>query len=145
MAKIPRGGEEGILAIWGDRPDGVFHRIGVHLDAAVSEKYLQPIPVAMDVAELFAKARFGRSREDQITIREIVLANDAALMGQPEAEVGDHRGGLRLARGKTLFGPMATDAGLDLIEMGDAAQALGGDPGSVLLVNIMQLATLAGN
>ena len=59
MAKIPRGGKERVLAVQRDGSDRVFDRIGVHLDAAISQEYLQPVPVAMDIAELLAEAGFG--------------------------------------------------------------------------------------
>ena len=54
MAKIPRRGKERVLAVQRDGSDRVFDRIGVHLDAAVGQEYLQPVPVAMDIAELLA-------------------------------------------------------------------------------------------
>ena len=48
-------GEERVLAIQGDRPDGIFDGVGVHLDAAIGQEDLQAVPVAVDIAELFAK------------------------------------------------------------------------------------------
>ena len=97
-AKIPRGGEEGVLAIQSDRPDGVFYQVCVYLDAAIGQEYLQPVPVAVDIAELFAMAVFGGGREDQETIRGIVFPNDAALMGQPL--VASRRSTVRIALGE---------------------------------------------
>ena len=67
--------EERIFAIEGYGSDGVFDRVGVHLDAAIGQEDLQAIPMPMDVAELFAKTGFD--------------GDAAALMGQPEAEVGN--------------------------------------------------------
>ncbi len=52
-------GEEGIFAVQGDRADGVFGWICAHLDASIGQKDLQPVPVAMDIAKLLAKAGFG--------------------------------------------------------------------------------------
>ena len=54
-ATIPRGGEERVLAIKGDRPDGVFDRVCVHLDAAICQEDLQAALMAVDIAELFAE------------------------------------------------------------------------------------------
>lgn len=39
--------------------DGVFDRVGVHLDAAIGQDDLQAIPVAVDVADQLAQAGFG--------------------------------------------------------------------------------------
>ena len=76
-------GEEGVLAVQSDRPDGVFDGVGVHLDASIGQEYLQAVPVAVEIAELFTQSGFGGGREDQKTIRGIVFPNDAALMDQP--------------------------------------------------------------
>ena len=62
------------------------------------------------------------------------------LQGQPPAEVGDQRGGFLLADGEAFFRRAATDTGLDLINPCDAAQALGGDLGTSLLIDVVQLA-----
>lgn len=118
--------EQRILTIEGYGSDGVFDRVGVHFDAAICQEDLQPVPVAVDVAELLAEAGLG--------------GDAAALMGQPETEVGDQRGGLRLACGKTFFGRTTSDAGFDLVDLGDAAQAFGGNLGAVLLIDVVQLA-----
>jgi len=79
-----------IIAIEGYGSDGVFDRVGIHLDAAIGQEDLQAIPVAVDIAELLAQAGFGR--------------DPAALLGQPKAEVGNPRGGLRLAGRQALLG-----------------------------------------
>ncbi len=114
VAALVVPGEERVLAIEGYWADGVFDGVGVHLVTAVGQQDLQPVPVAVDIAELLAEAGFG--------------GEAAALLDQPEAEVGDKGGGLLLADGKAFFGRAATDAGFDLGDLCDAAQALGGDP-----------------
>ncbi len=48
-------GEEGILSIERDGADHVFNSVAVDLDAAVMQECLQPIPVVMDVGELFTQ------------------------------------------------------------------------------------------
>ena len=52
-------GEEGILSIERDGADQVFNPVGVDLDATVVQEGLQPVPLIMDVSELFAQAGFG--------------------------------------------------------------------------------------
>ena len=125
-AALVMTGEQRVFAIEGDGPDGIFDRVGVHLDATIGQEDLQAIPVAVDIAKLLAQAGFG--------------GDPAALMGQPKAEVGNQRGRSRLAGGQALFGGTAADAGFDLVDLGDTAQAFGGDLGAVLLIDVMQLA-----
>jgi hypothetical protein len=48
-------------------------------------------------------------------------------MGQPEAEVCDQRGRLQLTGSEAFFGGTAPDGCLDLVDLGDAAQAFSGD------------------
>ena len=127
VAAFVTAGEEGVLSAQGDRTDGIFDRVCVHLEMAVSQEDLQPIPVAVDIGELLAKAGFG--------------GDATALMGQPLAEGGDQRNGLCSTDDKELFGCLASDAGLDLGDPGDAAQALGGDLGTILLGDVVQLAS----
>jgi len=93
--------KERVFAVEGYGADGVFDRVGVHLDTAISQEDLQAIPVPMDVGELLAKAGFG--------------GDTAALLGQPEAEVSNQRGRLFLAGGEALFRCSPSDTGLDLI------------------------------
>ena len=51
--------EQGILAIEGDGgADQVFDPVVVDLDATVGQEGLQPIPVIVDVGELFAQPGF---------------------------------------------------------------------------------------
>ena len=54
-AALVMPGKERVLAVQGDGADGVFDRVGVHLDAAIGQEDLQSVPVAVDIAELFAK------------------------------------------------------------------------------------------
>ena len=49
-------------------------------------------------------------------------------------------GGFLLADGEAFFRRAPTDAGLNLVDLCDAAQALGGDLGTILLINVVQLA-----
>ena len=51
-------GEERVFAIEGYRADQVFDPVGVDLDAAVVQEGLQPVPVVMDVGQLFAQPGF---------------------------------------------------------------------------------------
>ena len=129
-AALIMAGEERVLSVQGDGADGVFDRVAVHLDAAIGQEDLQAVPVAVDVAELFAKAGFG--------------GDAGALMGQPLAEIGDKRGGLCLANGEAFFGRLTPYAGFNLVDLGDAAQALGGDLGAVFLIDVVQLAAGMG-
>jgi hypothetical protein len=52
--------EEGVLAIEGDRSDQVFDPVVVDLDATVGQEGLQPVPVVMDIGQLFTQTGFGR-------------------------------------------------------------------------------------
>jgi len=106
-------GEEGILAIEGDGADQVFDPAGVDLNATVLQECLQPVPVIMDVGQLFAQQGVG--------------GDLAALCLQPVAEGCDQWRGANLTGGQTLAARDAADVGLDGIELGDAAQAFGGD------------------
>lgn len=45
-------GEQSVLPIKGDRPDGPFDGVGVDLDAAIVEEQAQPLPVRERVADL---------------------------------------------------------------------------------------------
>jgi hypothetical protein len=119
-------GEERVLAIEGDGPDQVFDPVAVDLDAAVVQEGLQPVPVVMDVGELFAQAGFG--------------GDLAALCLQPVAEGGHQRRGAGLTGREALTGRDAADVGLDGIEFGDAAQALGGDLRAVAVEDLLQFA-----
>lgn len=80
----------------------------------------------MDVGQLFTKPGFG--------------GDLAALCLQPVTEGGHQLRGAGLAGGPTLAGRDATDIGLDGIELGDAAQAFGGNLGAVAVEDFLELA-----
>ena len=56
IAALVVTGEQRIFPVQSDRTDQVFDAVGVDLDAAVMEKGLQAIPVAMDIGQLLAEA-----------------------------------------------------------------------------------------
>ena len=106
-------GEERVLAIESNGADQVFDAVVVDLDAAIGQEGLQPIPVIMDVIQLFTQPGFSR---------------DLAALGlQPIAEGRDQWSTASLAGLQSLAGGDATDIGFDSIDLGDVAQALGGD------------------
>ena len=82
--------EEGVFAIEGDGADQVFDPVVVDFDAAVLQEGLQPVPVVMDIGQLFAQTGFGRYL--------------AALCLQPVAEGGHQRRGAGLTGGQALAG-----------------------------------------
>lgn len=88
---------------------------------------MQTIPVAADVGELFSKAGFG--------------GDAAALLPEPKTEVVNQRFGAGLAGREALTGRCAADFSLDLVELGNSAQALGGDFGPVTVEYLLQLAS----
>ena len=51
--------EERILAIKGDGADQVFDAVVVDLDAPIGQEGLQPVPVIMNVIQLFAQPGLG--------------------------------------------------------------------------------------
>jgi hypothetical protein len=119
-------GEERILAIEGNRADQGFDPVGVDLDAAIGQEGLQPVPVVMDVGELFAQAGLG--------------GDLATLRLQPVAEGGRQWCSAGLARGEALIGRDAADIGLDGMELGDAAQPLGRDLRAVAVEDFLEFA-----
>ena len=130
MAALIMPCEECILAIESYRSDSIFDGICVHLNPAIRQEDLHPIPVPVDVGELLAEAGFG---EDAAT-----------LMCQPLAKVGNKRSRLVLPDSEALIGGLASDLGLDLVDFREATLAFGGDFGTVFLVNIMQFAPCVG-
>lgn len=118
--------EERVLTIESYGSNGIFDRVGVHLNAAIRQEELQAVPMPMDITKLLAEAGLG--------------GDTVALMGQPKTEVVDQGCRLRLACGKTFFRRSPSDAGFDLVDLGDAAQTFGCNHGAVLLMNTMQLA-----
>ena len=79
LATLVMAGEQRVFSVQSNRPDQIFDLVGVDLDAPVGQEGLQSIPVAVNVGELFAEARFGRDAQ--------------ALCLQPGAEGCDQRGG----------------------------------------------------
>ena len=126
----PRGGafvvagEQCVLSIQGNRPGEILDAVAVHLDAPVGEEDLKAVPVAGDIGELFAEAGLGRDA--------------GALLLQPVAEGLDQRRGPRLPFGETPLGRTAADVGLDGVELGDPAQALGRDLRAAAVVDFAQ-------
>lgn len=106
-------GEESILAVQCDRPDGAFDDVGVDLDAAVVEEAGEPLPPREGVAD-----RLGELG---------LLADQAELLAQPWLEHLDDRPALLSARGPSLVGTATADLSLDAIESGNVLQRLAGD------------------
>ena len=105
--------EECVFPIEGDRADQVFDAVVVDLDAAIGQECLQPVPVIMDVIQLFAQPGLG--------------GDLAALLLQPITESRDQWSTAGLAGRQTLAGGDATYIGFNGIDFGNAAQAFGGD------------------
>ncbi len=106
-------GEDRIFPIEGDGADQVFDAVVIDLDTRIGQEGLQPVPVIMDVVQLFTQPRLGGDLE--------------ASSLEPIAEGRDQWSTAGLAGRQTLAGGDATDIGFDGIELGNAAQALGGD------------------
>ena len=51
--------KERVLTIEGYGANGVFDRVGVHLDAAIRQEDLQAVPMPMDITKLLAEAGLG--------------------------------------------------------------------------------------
>lgn len=116
----------GVFAIEGYRADQVFYPVGVDLDAAVGQEGLQIVPMVMDVGQLFAQSGFGR---------------DLAALCLQQVTEGRHQWrGKGVSGRETLAGRDATAIGLNGIELGNAAQAFGGDLGAVAVEDLFQLA-----
>jgi len=105
--------EEGVLSVQSDRSDQVFDTVVVDLDAPVGQEGLQTVPVIVDVGQLFAQPGFG--------------GDLTALRLQPFAEGCDQRGTASLTGGQALAVRDTTDISFNGINLGDAAQAFGGD------------------
>ena len=106
-------GEEGVFAVQSDGADQIFDAVIVDLDASIGQEGLQPIPVIMDVSQLFTQPGLG--------------GDLAALCLQPVAEGRDQWRTAGLAGSQALAGGDASDIGFDGIDFSNAAQALGGD------------------
>src|SRR6056297_1374003 len=129
-AALVVSGEESVLSIQGDRPDEILDAVGVHLDASILEEGLQPVPVTVDVGELLAEAGLGRDAQ--------------ALLLKPVSEGCDEGRRPRLPGREPLAGGAAADVGFHGIQLGDAAQALGGDLGAVAVKHLLQLSSGMG-
>ena len=80
--------------------------------------------MAGDIGELLAEAGLGRDA--------------GALLLQPVAKGLDQRGAARLALGEPPLRRAASDLGLDGVEFGDPAQALGGDLRAAAVVDFAE-------
>src|SRR5690554_2220126 len=112
-------GEECILSGQGNRSDQVLDIIRVDLDTAIAQEGLQPIPVAVDIGQLFTETRLHRYAP--------------ALRLHPFAEGRDQRSSERLAGRQPLDGAHAADLSLDPVKLGNPAQTFGCDLGSVAI------------
>ena len=114
----------------GNRLGEILDTVAIHLDATVGEEELGAVPLAGDVAELLAEAGLGRDA--------------GALLLQPFAEVFNKGSGAQLPFGETPLRRAAADIGLDGIELGDPAQALGCDLGAAAVVDFAKSAPGVG-
>lgn len=87
---------------------------------------MQPVPVIVDIGELFAQPGLG--------------GDFSTLRLEPFAKGRHQRCGAGLTGREALTGGDAADIGLDNVEFGDAAQAFGGDIGAVAVEDLLQLA-----
>ena len=117
-------GEQCVFAIQSNRPGEVLDTVAVHLDAPVGEEELKAVPVAGDIGELLAEAGLGRDA--------------GAPLLQPVAEGLDQRRAACLSLGETPLSCAAADLGLDGVEFGDPAQALGRDLGAADVVDFAE-------
>ena len=92
-------GEQRVFPVQSNRSDQILDLVGVDLDAPVGQEGLQSVPVAVDVGQLLAEARFGRDAQ--------------ALRLQPAAEGFDQRGGSCLAGREALARGRAANATVD--------------------------------
>ena len=77
-----------------------------------------------------------------VVIREAAdcRGDPQTLCLQPIPELGHEGHAASLTGGQALAGPHVSDLGIDAVEIGDPAQALGGDFGSVAVEDLLQLA-----
>ena len=123
-AALVMAGEQCIFPVQGNWPDQILDTVAIDLDTAVVEEGLQTVPVTMDVGKLLAEAGLG--------------GDPAALLLQPLSEGGDQRRGAGLPCREPLPGRRSADIGLDPVEVGDPAQAFGGDLGAVSIEHLLQ-------
>jgi len=62
-AALVMASEQGVLSVQSDRADQVLDAVGVDFDTPVLEEGLKPVPMAVDVGELFPKAGLGRDTQ----------------------------------------------------------------------------------
>ncbi len=117
-------GEEYVLAVQGDRPGELFHGVAIHLDAAVDEEEPEAVPLAGDIGEFLAEPGLGRDA--------------GALLLQPVAEGLDQGRAAALPFGEPPLGRAAADVGLDGVELGNPAQALGRDLRAAAVVDFAE-------
>ena len=110
LAAAIGAGEERVLAIERDRPDGSLDGVGIDLDAPVVEEAGEALPAGERVAD-----RLGEPG---------LLADEFELGLEPGLERLDDRAALLLARAAALIGGAAADVALDRIERGNALQRL---------------------
>ena len=122
--------EERVFPIKSNWADCALDGVGVDLDPSIGEECLQSTPVAVDIAQFFAEAGFARDA--------------GQLRFQPEAEVVHQRFGSGLPHRVTLARGCVLDFGLNLVEFGDPAQALGGDFRTITVIYFLQLASGVG-
>jgi len=60
LAAFVMPGEQCVFSVQCNRAHEIFDRVGVDLDATIMKECLQPIPVAVDICQLFAEAGLGR-------------------------------------------------------------------------------------
>src|SRR5690606_21624175 len=113
LAAAIGAGEERVLAIERDRPDGSLDGVGIDLDAPVVEEAGEALPAGERVAD-----RLGEPG---------LLADEFELGLEPGLERLDDRAALLLARAAALVGGATADLALDRVERGDALQRLAGD------------------
>ena len=113
VAAAVGAGEEGVLAVERDGPDGSLDDVGVHLDTAVFEGEVEPLPSGQRVAD-----RLGQLA---------LLADVIELRLEPCLQGLDDRPAALLAHPPALIGGLAADVGLHGIERRDAPQGLAGD------------------
>ena len=106
-------GEQGILAVEGQRTDGALDDVVVDLDAAVVEEQAKALPARQRVAD-----RLGELG---------LLADELELRAQPRLERVDQRPAALLASRAALLGGATADLVLDAVQRGDARQRLAGD------------------
>ena len=122
--------EQRVFPRQSNRPGETLDSIAVHLDAAVGEEEPEAVPVAGELGELLTEAGLGRDA--------------GALLFQPVAEGLDQRRGPCLSFGETALGRAGADLGLDGVELGDPAQALGCDLRAAAVVDFAEPAPRMG-